>query len=86
MPQRDPHIHFNFARNSLKENAHGAQFAIHSRPECRYKRCRAKNPDRHTIPNVILLSCGNIVKHNCAKFGAGLRKSLVQVTKGEIGY
>ena len=50
----------------------------HDRPKCRiYSNAAGASPGQHTIPNVILLSIGTIVKHNCAKQGAGLQKTLL---------
>ena len=55
----------------------------HDRPKCRiYSNAAGASPGQHTIPNAILLSNGTIVKHNCAKWGAGLRKTLLFYPKG----
>ena len=55
----------------------------HNRPKCRiYSNAAGASPGQHTIPNAILLSIGTIVKHNCAKWGAGLQKTLLFYPKG----
>ena len=67
---------------SLKENAQGRRLRYTAGPNAGSTATPpVQDPDGHTIPNVILLSCDTNVKHNCAKFAAGLEKSLCHSPK-----